>query len=459
MSVRVGLLVGMLFASFQIQAAAVVEGEMIVRLNKGVSAQQFELSVLDADGAGSVEIVEPLIPDLDLYLVRVSPGANTRAAFSALGTNRMVKYAQPNHVITRRESNVPNDAMFKQQWGLANPAGNGADIKALDAWKLGTGGLDRLNNEIVVAVVDGGIDVKHQDLADNVWYNKGEVAGNGKDDDGNGYIDDINGWNAFNSTGNLPPDTHATHVAGIVGATGNNGKQVTGVNWKVKIMSIAGASGNTATVAKAYGYVAAQKKLYLESKGAKGAFVVSTNSSFGVDYGDCSSATYKAWNDMYDYMGSLGILSAAATANLNIDVDVKGDVPTGCASPYMFAVTNTTSTDAKNSSAGYGKKTIDIGAPGTAILATLPNNQTGNLTGTSMATPHIAGAIGLLHSLASKEFATMSVQKPGQAALMLKDAMIKSVDVIPSLKDVTVSGGRLNLAKAAASISRFKAKK
>ncbi|HEX4924480.1 MAG TPA: S8 family serine peptidase, partial [Bdellovibrionales bacterium] len=319
----------MLFTAGAVHAADVVENEVIVRLEKNVSLEQFEVSVLDVDGEANVEVVEALVPDLNMYLVRTKKGHSVRGAMGLLSANPLVKYAQPNHKIQRR--NTPNDEMFKNMWPLANPANNGADIKAIEAWKLGTGGKDKLGADIVVAVVDGGVDVAHQDLAANIWTNSKEIAGNGKDDDGNGYVDDIYGWNAFNNNGTITKDYHATHVAGTVGAVGNNNKQVTGVNWNVKIMSIVGASGNTATVAKAYGYVAAQKKLFLESKGQKGANVVVTNSSFGVDYGDCASATYKAWNDLYDYMGSLGILSAAATANLNIDVDVKGDVPTGCA--------------------------------------------------------------------------------------------------------------------------------
>lgn len=456
MYARWSLLVGMLFTAGAVHAGEAIENEMIVRLEKNVSLEQFEVSTLDVDGEQNIQVVEALVPDLNMYLVRTVKG-NARSAMGMLSANPLVKYAQPNHKIQRR--NAPNDEMFKTQWPLANPANNGADIKAVEAWKLGTGGKDKLGADIVVAVVDGGVDVAHQDLAANMWTNSKEIAGNGKDDDGNGYVDDIYGWNAFNNSGTITKDYHATHVAGTIGAVGNNNKQVTGVNWNVKIMTIVGASGNTATVAKAYGYVAAQKKLFLESKGQKGANVVVTNSSFGVDYGDCASATYKAWNDLYDYMGSLGILSAAATANLNIDVDVKGDVPTGCASPYVISVTNTTSTDAKNSGAGFGKKTIDLGAPGTQVLSTMPNNQTGNLTGTSMATPHVAGAVALLHSLAPKEFAEMHMTQPGKAALQLKDLMLKSVDVIPSLKDITLSGGRLNLAKSARAMATLKLKK
>jgi subtilisin family serine protease len=452
------LLVGMLSLATSAQAAKnYVEGEMIVRLENGISPELFEMSTLDATGEPNIQIVEVLVPELNLYKVKVNNKFRVQDALAPLSQNPMVKYATPNHKVTRRE--LPNDASFAKQWSMVNATKPNADIKALEAWKLGTGGVDKNGNDIVVAVVDGGVDVKHPDLAGNMWINKGEIAGNKKDDDGNGYIDDIYGWNAFNSTGTLPTDSHATHVAGIIGATGNNGVHVAGVNWKVKIMSVNGSSGDTATVAKAYGYVAAQKKLWLDTKGARGANVVVTNSSFGVDYADCKSAQYKAWNDLYEHMGSLGILSAAATANINLDVDLKGDVPTGCASDYIISVTNTDNVDAKNKDAGFGKKSIDLGAPGTKIFSTLPNNMIGELTGTSMATPHVAGAVALLHSLASKQFADLAVSQPANAALQLKALMLKSVDVITSLKDITVSGGRLNLQKSSRDVAIFGVKK
>lgn len=459
MSIRLSLLIGILLVSTQIRAENSTEKQMIVRLEKGVSLSQFEVSVLDADGEPAIEVIEPLVPDLDLYLVKVREGNNTRSTMSTLNDSSLVMYAQPNRRVQKRavqQQPMPNDMDFLKQWGLNNQSHSGADIKALDAWKMGTGGVDKLKNEMVVAVVDGGFDIKHTDLVDNVWVNKGEVPGNGKDDDGNGYIDDINGWNAFDNNGEILVDPHATHVAGIVGATGNNGKFVTGVNWKVKIMAVDGASTDTATVAKAYGYVAAQKKLYLKSKGKKGAFVVATNSSFGVDFADCNSAEFKAWNDLYDYMGSLGILSAAATANKGIDVDVQGDVPTGCASPYIISVTNTTVEDKKSEFAAWGKNSIDLGAPGTNILSTLPNDQVGEESGTSMSTPHVAGAIALLHSLASKDFANLSIKKPAVAALEMKKSILSSVDLVEELKDTTVSGGRLNLAKAMVALRKFK---
>jgi subtilisin family serine protease len=223
------------------------------------------------------------------------------------------------------------------------------------------------------------------------------------------------------------------------------------------MMLIGGSSGNFSVVAKAYGYAMAQKKLWLESNGEKGANVVVTNSSFGVDYGKCDTPTYSVWNDIYNEMGKLGILSAAATANISIDVDKEGDVPTGCNSPYIISVTNTDSTDKKFGQAAWGRTTVDLGAPGTAIFSTYSGDQYQNLTGTSMATPHIAGQVALMHAGASAIFADFYKKNPAQGALELKKILMSTVDPNPTLAGRTVSGGRMNLGRAVKAINTFKA--
>ncbi|MEK7801373.1 MAG: S8 family serine peptidase, partial [Pseudomonadota bacterium] len=287
-------------------------------------------------------------------------------------------------------------------------------------------------------------------LKENVWTNHGEIAGNGIDDDGNGFIDDIHGWDVGSDSGEIAVQDHGTHVAGIAGARGNNKTQVTGVNWDVKLMAITipDAMDTTAAVIKAYGYVTEQKKQWLATTGKKGANVVSTNSSFGIDRADCNSDEYMVWNDLFNEMGKYGILSAGATANLTIDIDQEGDVPTGCSSQYLVAVTNTTDIDELSRVAAWGKINVDLGAPGTDVLSTLPNNEVGTLSGTSMATPHVAGGIALLHSQMSKKLADLFIAQPAEAALKLKNILLETVDVIDDLKDVTVSGGRMNFYKA-----------
>lgn len=431
-------------------ASGAAEVSYIVRLKPEANANKL-MSARSFVGAK----FEVLVPELNLYKVTVQ--ASRLNMLSLLRSNESVKYAQADHPVKLREV-VPNDPSFSQQWNLKNS--NGADIKATEAWALGTKGTNLEGQEVVVAVVDGTAEVNHTDLKENIWVNKGEIAGNGIDDDGNGFIDDINGWNAKNDSGNLgAPHYHATHVAGIVSAKSDNGNQVAGVNWNAKVMTVNGSSGSTSVVAKAYGYVLKQKKLFIESNGAKGANVVATNSSFGVDRANCTTGDFPVWNDLYEEMGKAGIISAAATANAAWDIDVTGDVPTGCSSEYIFAVTNTDSNDKINNSAGWGKTMIDIGAPGTDILSTYSNNTVRTLTGTSMATPHVAGAVAYLHTVASPQLAEIIKNNPAEGGLIIKKILMETSDPISDLQGKTVSGGRLNLAAAAKKAYNYVSKK
>lgn len=436
-----------LLASVSLMGTAQAESsKMIVKLKPNFNRSKFNFM--------GAKKLEPIVPELGIYAIEIPVAKKgMRAAMTSLRSQEGIVYAQEDHKVTPR--NIPNDKSFKQQWDWLLDSSN-AGVDAVGAWsKYGPGGHDANGNEIVVAVVDGGVDITHPDLEANIWVNHGEIPNNGKDDDNNGFIDDINGWNAYNNTGAVESDYHGTHVAGTVGAVGNNGINGTGINWDVKIMAVNGSSGSTSTVLKAYGYVLKQKQLWLSSHGKQGANVVSTNSSFGVDYGDCTSNDFPAWNDMYNEMGKVGILSAIATANIGMDIDKNGDVPTGCDSPYIVSVTNTQRDGTKNSGAGWGTKTIDIGAPGTNIYSTLENNGWGSLTGTSMATPHIAGAVAYMHSAASKAFNDAYMKDPAASALALKDIMLKTVTPNPALQGKTVSGGTLNLLNAAEGINNY----
>jgi subtilisin family serine protease len=443
------LVLGLCFSSVPYQKESLIV-KFEHRLNKE--------NIVKKLSSSSFKLENLLVQQMNIWLIKFNEKefSSDQNALDEILKFDGVIYAQFDHLTTPRL--IPNDPDFSQMWDMNNTGQSGgqndADIDAPEAWDITTGGITVLGDDIVVAVVDGGVQTNHVDLIENIWVNENEIPGNGIDDDNNGYVDDINGWDAYSNDGSIPSNDHGTHVAGTIGAVGNNGNDVVGVNWNVKLMSVAGSSGQTSVISIAYGYVLDQKTLWLETNGEFGANVVATNSSFGVDYADCNSGSYPVWNDLYDAMGEIGILSATATINSNQNVDSVGDVPTGCSSDYMISVTNTTNNDVKYNSAGYGAETIDLGAPGTNICSTVPTNSVScSYTGTSMATPHVAGAIGFLHSAASYSLAELCISDPGGCALTIKDAILNNVDQLSSLQGNTVSGGRLNLFQSALSIS------
>jgi len=376
---------------------------------------------------------------------------DTKRLVKDIFTMDQVALAQLNHYVQDRLT--PNDASFaSQQWSLNNIGQTGgttdADIDAPEAWNTTTGGVTADGDTIVVAVIDGRVQRTHPDLEPNMWRNYAELGGTaGIDDDGNGYVDDFYGWNAVGNNNSMSTgyNSHGTHVAGIIGARGNNSIGVSGVNWNVKIMSINGSSGTESVVVMAYDYAASLRSLYNTSGGTAGAFVVATNSSFGID--NAFPSSYPIWCAMYDTMGVLGILSAGAGPNQNTNIDLDGDIPTTCPSSYMVAVTNTNHFDQKVTSAGYGPINMDIGAPGQNVYNTYTTSTYNAISGTSMATPHVAGAIGLYYSAACLEFIQDYKATPGPLALQMKTWLLTGVDSITSMATTTSSRGRLNLNK------------
>ncbi len=445
------------FTLFAQEEKNYVQGQMLVHLKNDASM----LNLTQEFNSIGLKPERLLSARLNIWLCSYNTETvEDNSALDMVYGSDEVKIAQFNHFIDERiaqpgksgssdgASLFPDDPYFDEQWALHNYGQTGgeadADIDAPEAWDLSQGGPTALGDEVVIAIIDGGSDLDHEDL--QFFKNVHEIPGNNIDDDNNGYIDDYDGWNAYNHNGYIPDHSHGTHVAGCAAAVGNNGTGVAGVNLNALIMPIAGSSTTEDIVVEAYSYVHEMRSRFNETNGQYGAFVVVTNASFGVNYGD--PVDYPLWCAMYDSLGVEGVLNCGATANINLNVDIEGDVPTACGSDYMIAVTNTTHEDIKNYGAAYGATTIDLGAPGTNIYNTVPGNGYDYKTGTSMASPTVAGAIALMFSAANPGLMQAYKENPAETALAFKQFLLDGVDILPSLEDVTVSGGRLNLYNA-----------
>lgn len=365
-----------------------------------------------------------------------------------LHDDKYIAQAQFDHYILLREL-IPDDPKFMEQWALYNIGQSGglvdADIDATEAWEIAVNiGTTVLGDTIVLAVVDDGFYLGHEDM--NYWKNINEIPDNGIDDDNNGYVDDYDGWNAYSATGTIPARAHGTSVAGIAGAIGNNETGISGVNWNCALMPVAGSSTFESTVVEAYAYVYSMRLLYEETNGEKGAFIVATNSSFGVDFANPDD--YPIWGMMYDSLGSLGILSAAATMNKPWNVEEVGDVPTNFDSDFLIGVTNTTKNDIKYDNAAWGSVSIDLGAPGTNIITTKALSTYGYITGTSMASPHVSGSIALMFAAADEIFLQKYSDQPAAMAIFMKNLILDGVDTLTGFDTLCVSGGRLNVNNA-----------
>jgi len=321
-----------------------------------------------------------------------------------------ISLVQKNHTVELRNK-VPNDPDFSKQYYLQNTGQLGgkvgSDINVSPAWEYYTGGVTYNNDTIVVAIIDAGCDIDHDDLKENIYINRNEFANDSIDNDSNGYIDDYNGYNVVNNNGVLTKRNHGTEIAGIIGAIGNNKVGISGVNWNVKMLNIEASTSDEAGVVAAYLYVYDLRKKYNETNGKEGAFIVSTNSSFGIS--QLTPKDLPIWCAMYDTLGSVGVVSVGATINYKLDIATYGDVPSMCASNFLVIATNTNRKD-QLIDAAYSKLFVDLSAPGTEVYTTEPFNFYGEASGTSFSSPQIAAAISLMYSVPCKNFSDLYIQ-------------------------------------------------
>jgi len=425
-------------------AGTPVPGELIVKLDPNVKPHDLTADGLTVNGLpAGMELRETLSELASIYLFSYDDVAmDGEEVLRSLNDLPSVVAAQLNHYVEDRAT--PNDPQFGSQWHHIDASDN--DIDSDLAWDITTGGTTANGDRIVVAVLEGGgANYNHVDLAANHWTNDAETPNNGVDDDGNGFVDDYDGWNASSGTDNISAGGHGTAVSGMIGAVGNNGNGGAGVNWDVDIMQIQMGSLTESNVIAAYNYPYTMRNLYNTSGGSQGAFVVATNASWGID--NANPANYPVWCAYYDDLGAVGILNCGATANNNVNIDVVGDMPTGCGSDYMVAVTATNSSDVRTFS-GYGATTIDLGAPGEAVF--LPSGSTGysSTSGTSFASPCVAGGIALVYSAPCADLASSALTSPQATANAVRSYILDGVDPVANLVGETVTGGRLNVRNA-----------
>lgn len=376
--------------------------------------------------------IEIVSPSLNIWKVEFDTKQTEAEVWQVLG-NENVSYIFPNLELEKRNSK-PNDFFFEDQWSLEI-------IQAAKAWEQTTGGYDNSGNDQVIAILDDGFDLFHEDLVDNYWINKDEIPDDGYDNDFNGYIDDVRGVNIQTGTGIHAGVKHGTQVAGIIGARGDNGLGIAGMSWNSQLLLVSGVS-NIGEVIKSLEYLYQLKLKYIQSGGISGANIIVNNFSGGIQ--GIFPSDFPGWCDAYELLGTVGILSTGSVANEDFDVEVIGDMPTLCPSDYLIMVTNTDMIDERVYDAAFGSVSVDLGAPGENIISSSIGNDYELISGTSAAAPHVAGAVALLASAPCENLSDLLISDPPAAALRIKSAIINGTDAVSSLSR-TVSGGRLNV--------------
>jgi subtilisin family serine protease len=333
--------------------------------------------------------------------------------------------AAPKNLLNRANDKVPNDPMFEEQWALNNVGQNGgkenAHVSALKAWLKNTG-----SDEVVIAVLDSGVDYTHPDLVTNIWLRPDNIPQ--YTDDELGTFNDLRGFNATDNLSDPMDDNgHGTHCSGIIGAEGNNNLGISGINWKVEIMPLKfigrGGFGSTKDAIEAINYAVDRKKA--------GVNVRIINASWG------STMYSKPLEDAIRAAGEEGILFVAAAGNNSTNNDSRPHYPSNYKLPNVISVAALDRNDKMASFSNFGIKTVHIAAPGKDILSTWLNDAYREASGTSMATPYVAGVAALILSNESD----LTVEQ-------LRERVLKSVDKLDSLNGKVETGGRINAAKA-----------
>ncbi|MNR96959.1 Thermophilic serine proteinase precursor [compost metagenome] len=366
-------------------------------------------------------------------LLLVSSKLGTMEAIARLENLPEIEYAEPNwvyqHYATSNDTYYSNGSLWGM-YGDASSPSNQYGSQAAEAWTSGNTG----SKAVWIGIIDEGYMFTHEDLAANAGTNPGEVSSNGIDDDGNGLVDDVYGWDFAGKNNTVfdgVEDDHGTHVAGTIGAAGGNGKGVAGVTWNVKLLNakfLGTNGGTTANAIKAVDY-------FTDLKQRHGINLVATNNSWGG--GGYSKGLY----DAIERANLAGILFIAAAGNATNNNDNTASYPASYTNSNIIAVASITNTGAISGFSNYGATTVDIGAPGSGINSCVPKRSQGKIVsayasynGTSMATPHVTGAAALY-----------AASHPGATGASIKNAILSSTIPTASLSNKCTSGGRLNV--------------
>jgi serine protease len=399
-------------------AGAHVPGQLLVRFKSGTPPATTQI----VHEAHTTRVLRSYRVPSNLHLVELPAGMDVAEGMTRYRGDPSVLYVQPNHRyrITER---IPDDPRFNELWGMHNLGTSGAsdaDIDAPEAWDITTGSPD-----VILGVLDTGIEYAHEDLSANVFSNPGEVPDNGVDDDGNGYVDDVHGINAILRSGDPRDDNgHGTHVSGTIAARGNNAIGVAGVNWEARVLACKAFDfGGGATEADIL--TCMQYFLDLKTRTENPVNVIATNNSWT---GPFSQPIL----DAVTTHDQAGILFIAAAGNATNDNDVYATYPAGLELANVISVAATNQFDELAYFSNYGRRSVDVGAPGELVLSTFPDGY-GYLDGTSMATPHVTGLVGLLRAL-----------DPTLTPGALRNLILTGGDDVAGTMDRTLSGRRIN---------------